>query len=71
MINISADRPVVDPEDDLFGHARFAELLATSIHRYTDSNGLVMALFGPWGSGKSSALNFIQHYLKHEVDPNP
>jgi predicted KAP-like P-loop ATPase len=71
MINISADRPVVDPEDDLFGHAHFAELLATSIHRYTDSNGLVMALFGPWGSGKSSALNFIQHYLKQEKENKP
>ena len=63
MTALSADRPSLDPKDDLFGHAPFAKNLANSICRYPDSDGLVLALYGPWGSGKSTVLNYVQHYL--------
>ena len=62
MTALSADRPSTDPEDDLFGHAPFAKNLADSICRYPSSDGLVLALYGPWGSGKSTVLNFVRHY---------
>jgi hypothetical protein len=54
MTALSADRPSIDPKDDLFGHAPFAKSLADSICRYPGSDGLVLALYGPWGSGKST-----------------
>lgn len=63
MTALSADRPSRDPKDDLFGHAPFAKNLADSICRYPGSDGLVLALYGPWGSGKSTVLNYVQHYL--------
>lgn len=63
MTALSADRPSLDPKDDLFGHAPFAKNLADSICRYPGSDGLVLALYGPWGSGKSTVLNYVQHYL--------
>ena len=25
-----------------------------------------MGIYGPWGSGKSTMLNFIEHYLKDQ-----
>ena len=50
MTALSADRPSTDPKDDLFGHAPFAKSLADSICRYPGSDGLVLALYGPWGS---------------------
>lgn len=43
----SADRPSSNPQDDLFGHAPFAESLANSICRYPGNDGLVLALYGP------------------------
>ncbi|NPW37091.1 KAP family P-loop NTPase fold protein [Pseudomonas aeruginosa] len=64
MTSLSADRPSIDPKDDLFGHAPFAKSLADSICRYPGSDGLVLALYGPWGSGKSTVLSYVQHYLE-------
>lgn len=63
MTSLSADRPSTDPKYDLFGHAPFAKSLADSIRRYPDGDGLVLALYGPWGSGKSTVLNYVAHYL--------
>jgi predicted KAP-like P-loop ATPase len=64
MTALSADRPSLDPKDDLFGHAPFSKSLADSICRYPGSDGLVLALYGPWGSGKSTVLSYVQHYLE-------
>jgi len=64
MTALSADRPSIDPKDDLFGHASFAKSLADSICRYPGSDGLVLALYGPWGSGKSTVLGYVGHYIE-------
>lgn len=64
MTALSADRPSTDPKDDLFGHAPFAKSLADSICRYPGSDGLVLALHGPWGSGKSTVLGYVSHYIE-------
>ena len=66
MTALSADRPSTDPNDDLFGHAPFAKSLADSICRYPGSDGLVLALYGPWGSGKSTVLGYVSHYLEQQ-----
>ncbi|MDK2126223.1 KAP family P-loop NTPase fold protein [Parachitinimonas caeni] len=64
MTALSADRPSSNPQDDLFGHAPFAESLANSICRYPGNDGLVLALYGPWGSGKSTVLNYVRYFLE-------
>ena len=63
MTDLSPDRPNTNPKEDLFGHAPFAERLADSICRYPGNDGLVLALYGPWGSGKSTTLEYVRHYL--------
>lgn len=68
MTALSADRPSTDPKDDLFGHAPFAKSLADSICRYPGNDGLVLALYGPWGSGKSTVLSYVSHYLEQLPD---
>lgn len=68
MTALSADRPSTDPNDDLFGHAPFAKSLADSISRYPSSDGLVLALYGPWGSGKSTVLGYVSHYLEQQSE---
>ena len=68
MTVLSADRPSLDPKDDLFGHAPFAKSLADSICRYPGSDGLVLALYGPWGSGKSTVLSYVQHFLEQRPE---
>ena len=68
MTALSADGPCTDPKDDLYGHAPFAKNLADSICRYPRSDGLVLALYGPWGSGKSTVLNYVKHYLEQKPE---
>lgn len=68
MTALSTDRPSSDPQDNLFGHAPFAESPDNSICRYPDNDGLVLvlvlALYGPWGSGKSTVLSYVLYFLK-------
>lgn len=64
-VELSSDRPSTDPAQDLFGHAPFAKTLAKAIRGYRGSDGIVLALYGPWGSGKSTVLAYIEHELEH------
>lgn len=60
---LGSDLPLVDPAEDAFGYAPFASLLAEAIVGNRSPQGLVLAVHGKWGSGKSSLLNFIKHDL--------
>ena len=60
---LDADLPLTDPAQDTLGYAPFAQQLAKSVTQMASSEGLVLAIYGPWGSGKTTAINFIQHYL--------
>ncbi len=62
------DRPIAQPADDRFGIDPFAQALAASIRKIKAPEGTVIALNGPWGSGKSSAVNLILHHLKEATD---
>lgn len=67
----SDDAPKVDPwKDDKLGFKRFAKRLSAVIATMQAPNGYVIGLHGVWGSGKSTALNFIQAYLKKHNDEN-
>lgn len=61
------DQPIASPSEDRFGIDPFAAALASSIRKLKSPNGSVIALNGPWGSGKSSALNLIRHHLAEAV----
>jgi predicted KAP-like P-loop ATPase len=65
---LGSDLPVEDPADDAYGYAPFASRLATAIVDNKSPKGLVIAVHGKWGSGKSSLLNFIKHDLKKLPD---
>jgi predicted KAP-like P-loop ATPase len=60
---LSGDRPLEDPAADLFGHGPFAKAIATSLLRDCPPEGLVIGIYGSWGLGKSTALNFLERYL--------
>jgi len=71
QLTFSGDSPQTDPADDMLGYAPFSRLLAQSISRMCPKEGIVIAVNGPWGSGKSTALNFVLHYLEHEFTEPP
>ena len=48
----------------------FAKTLAAGIRSLKAPEGTVIALNGPWGSGKSSAVNLILYHLKEAIAAN-
>ncbi len=68
----SADRPITSRTEDRLGRADFANSIASSITDWTDQESLVIALYGAWGSGKSSIKNMVLESLRSaKSDPAP
>lgn len=65
QIDLRSDVPLANPSDDEYGFASFASQLASAIIANQSPQGLVLAIHGKWGSGKSSLLNFIKFDLNH------
>ena len=64
------DRPLIDPKDDDFQRAPFAARLADILLAPSHTASIVVGLYGKWGEGKSTVLNFIEHKFK-QTDPAP
>lgn len=62
MDNFS-DTPITKPEKDRFGFDTFAKAVSDCIRGICEPDGSVVAIYGPWGSGKSSAINLVLHHL--------
>ena len=58
------DAPKRAPGEDALGHASFADRLAEVLFNIDAPDGYVVGLHGPWGSGKSSVLNFVCDQLE-------
>ncbi len=61
-----SDKPLSDPKEDRLGYSSFAQRIAENILKMAPPEGLVIAIHGPWGSGKSSVLEFVCHYLQEK-----
>jgi len=53
------DQPIEALEQDLLGRAEFAKHIAKSILQWNSAESTVIALYGPWGCGKTSIINMV------------
>lgn len=60
-----ADRPIQTKIDDFLGRTRFSKDLGKSIASWSEKESLVIALYGRWGSGKSSAINLMKEDISN------
>lgn len=65
---IGGDRPKEHISDDKLGYAAFARAIARSIVGIRSDEGIVLAIHGSWGSGKTSAVNMLVEALEEEQD---
>lgn len=61
-----ADRPITNKSEDKFQRYSFAKRIADTIKIRENSESLVFGLYGAWGEGKSSILNFIDNELRSD-----
>ena len=62
--NFSSDRPVNSVEEDGFQRYEFSKRIATTIIDRDNNDCIVIGIYGLWGEGKTSVINFIETELK-------
>lgn len=58
------DNPIRSGAEDLLGRGRAAQSIARLLRTADVSEGFVVGLLGPWGSGKTSLINLVREELK-------
>jgi hypothetical protein len=59
----AADAALADPEQDELGRRQFCQRVAETIAARQNAASLCVGIYGEWGEGKSTALNFIKSEL--------
>ena len=64
VINLGADNPIRTVDEDVLGRAKVARSFAAHILSLDLSEGVVVGVLGPWGSGKTSFVNLARGHLE-------
>lgn len=56
-MNYITDKPIERVDQDCLGRASFSKQLGESLYQYSERDGLVIGLYGKWGTGKTSVIN--------------
>lgn len=65
---LADDAPLTNPADDRLGYDAFARHLAEVIYTAKVAEGVAFSLNGPWGSGKTTIVNFTCQRLSKKKD---
>jgi hypothetical protein len=57
---LQSDEPISRRSEDRLDRARLADAIASQVIQSLPGQGFVIAVDGPWGSGKTSVLNMIE-----------
>lgn len=60
----SADNPISDPDLDEFNRSEYSKRIAQTIATRKETKSLVIGVYGKWGEGKTTVLNFISSELR-------
>lgn len=66
QINYSSDAPISSPDQDRFSRWPFSRRISEIIAKRTEPSSIVIGLYGVWGDGKTTVLNFIEKALENE-----
>ncbi len=66
---ITGDNPIKNLEDDVIGRDADAQEFAQNVLELDPSEGVVVGVLGPWGSGKTSFINLARNELKKKKIP--
>ena len=66
------DKPIESEKEDCLGRKRFSQHLGNALLDWKENESLVVAIYGEWGSGKSSVINLASENIEqrnHENKP--
>lgn len=63
-INPLSDSPLSNPKDDKFNRGNFSKKISDVLSKRNDKSSIVIGIYGSWGEGKTTVLDFIRYYLK-------
>lgn len=66
--NYTADTPISDQNKDRFQRYGFSKRIAETISQRKTADSIVIGIYGDWGEGKTSVLNFIEESLSQDPD---
>lgn len=67
-MTLPGDNPIRSSDDDLLGRVESARAFAKQLLNLDASEGLVVGVLGPWGSGKTSFINLARDELEARAD---
>ena len=74
-MRLAADAPIRAAEEDVLGRAELASAFSEQLLSLDFTEGLVVGVLGPWGSGKTSFINLARRNLESSgiaiLDFNP
>lgn len=66
---IAADQAIESTAEDRLNRAAFAEGIANAVSSWNGRHSVVVALYGSWGSGKTSILNMVREQVQKRPQP--
>jgi predicted KAP-like P-loop ATPase len=66
---VRGDNPIRNAEDDALGRAAAARSFARQVLGLDATEGVVVGVLGPWGSGKTSFVNLARHEFEQAQAP--
>jgi predicted KAP-like P-loop ATPase len=67
MQEINSDKPVAEKKEDRFQRYEFSKRIAAIVSKPQLDKSIIMGLYGKWGEGKTTVMNFIQRELSNET----
>jgi predicted KAP-like P-loop ATPase len=64
----TSDRPIFSEKEDAFQRYPFSKRIADTITNRKSKDSIVFGLFGAWGEGKTSVINFIKKEISSAGD---
>ena len=62
------DKPIEAEKDDFLNRKGFSQHLGKSLLNWKEKESLIIAIYGEWGSGKSSVINLAFEYIQKIED---
>lgn len=63
------DEPLENPELDCLDRAVFARRIFNTIKGTPETSNITIGIYGSWGSGKTTTMNFLKYYCKQDGHP--